>query len=754
MDNLQKFIKDYFRLLNLRDMPEAVFGRYEKYIKDNDFPNKDVKSWKDFIDPTTNTWQDLPDFSALSDDDLNLLYLDFLRTFSTISSHVSEMDDDTKNLISTYYGSGKLFDVPPISNTMKQQINDLINVILTNSSVASFADIQWGEDEILNEIVHGLKKPESDDARRLIFKIVDNLQKALNNQQYQQTLSPVLSTFDLAAIHQAIKPFGLADITPQNRTDLKSKAGKIFETLFKKNKTRDAFKKYEPGEKFVSEQIEAALSNTDYTGKINEKNYVPADYKDDLNFRQTVEKKLNDTYNDVLKKYLNLHRANLFIKPQAKAIFDALDKEKLKPTDGIAKILEKAGDVAKSLKGKQPFDAADHFKWMTEKLSDYKDHGMGKAIEGALRNGHQMKHIIEQLILDAVKEGKVKEAKTTMEVLSVMQYGLFTSRTMDAINKTDMTIFSDGKLSWNKNEGIKMVTSAFDKTIKFGIQGIGYAATAATNKIRRMGRTFDHSGKINEKSELRKTELAQQKTDFDSEKIRKDAAFDAEIRTNEATRTATGITDLNASKNNLANGEALEARRKQILDGRKANFDALEEIENDYNYWQNLETEKARIQNETQLLMNDLAAMPDPAANQLEILIAETKRREINKRRQQIQKIDNSINTVNAQYIAAGLTLDAEHNRIHTITPPATQSPYDLARMKRDNAQTAYDAQHDANEDLRNKINEYETATENIDTAQRQKQELQKAADEWDDKNKNDYLALMAHWDFLQSGNA
>ena len=55
MENLQKFIKNYFRLLNLQNMPEAVFTRYKKYIKDNDFPNKDVKSWKDFIDPTTNT---------------------------------------------------------------------------------------------------------------------------------------------------------------------------------------------------------------------------------------------------------------------------------------------------------------------------------------------------------------------------------------------------------------------------------------------------------------------------------------------------------------------------------------------------------------------------------------------------------------------------------------------------------------------------------------------------------------------------
>ena len=35
----------------------------------------------------------------------------------------------------------------------------------------------------------------------------------------------------------------------------------------------------------------------------------------------------------------------------------------------------------------------------------------------------------------------------------------------------------------------------------------------------------------------------------------------------------------------------------------------------------------------------------------------------------------------------------------------------------------------------------------------RQKNELQRAADEWDDKHKNEYLELMGYWDFLQSGN-
>ena len=745
MENLQKFIKNYFRLLNLRNMPDAVFDRYKKYIKDNDFPNKDVKSWKDFIDPATNTWKDLPNFSTLSDDEIDLLYKDLLQTFDAMNSHKRSLSEDSKNFVDAYFGKNKTFSVPSIPATEKQQIMTLLTLV-NNDEVPAY--LNWDEQPVIQEVLAGNKDVNNGTVKRIVFSIINQIKQAQQQGNLSQEAENKLAPLNLNNLQNIVNQE--IQVTAADRGNLRTNGAKIFKTLFDKKKVFEDFQKYETGEKFVSEQIENALSSTDYAD-INGKNYVPAQYKDDLNFRQTVEKKLNDTYNDVLKKYLTLHRANLFIKPEAKAIFDALDKAKIKPTDGIEKILKNAGDI--KLKGKQPFEAADHFKWMTDKLSDYKDHGMGKAIEGALRNGHQMKQIIEQLILDAVKEGKIKEAKTTMEVLSVMQYGLFTSRTMDAINKTDMTIFSDKGLSWNKNEGIKMVTGAFDKTIKFGIQGIGYAATAATNKIRRMGRTFDHSGTVNDKSNARKTELVQQKADFNSEKARKDAAFDAEITANEAQRTATGITDLNASKNDLTNGEALEARRKQILDGRQANFDTMDKIETDYNNRENLKNEITNILNDANVLKNTLQAMPNPMANQYDQVLADKIRKEFQEKEAEARKKINEVQQIEAEYTTIGLTLDAEHNRIHTITPPATQDLYDLNRMKRDNAQAAYDAQKQDNDNLRQKIDEYETATENIDTAQKQKRELQKAADEWDDKNKNDYLELMAYWDFLQSGN-
>ena len=747
MENLQKFIKNYFRLLNIREMPEAVFARYKKYIKDNDFPNKDVKSWaSDLMDSRTNTWKNVPDFAILSDDEIDLLYKTLLQTFDAMNSHSRNLSKDSKDFLANYYGDNKVFSVPKIPAADKNNILTLLNLV-NNDEIPVY--LGWDEQPVIQEVLAGNKSVDSSTVKRIVFNIINQIKQAQQQGNLSQEAQNKLAPLDLNRLQTIVNQE--IQVSDTDRANLRNSGAKIFEKLFSKKKFYEDFKRYETGEKIISEKIDEAISNTDYTGKVNEKNYIPAKYEDDLNLQQKIAQKWDETYSDVLKKYLTLHRTNLFIKPEAKAIFNALDKAEIKPTDGIEKILKNADSI--KLKGKQPFEAADHFKWMTDKLSDYANNGMGKAIAGALRNGHQMKHIIEQLIIDAVKEGKTKEAKTAMEVLSVMQYGLFTSRTMDAINKTDVNVFSDGKLSWNKNEGIKTVTSALDKTIKLGIQGIGYAATAATNKIRRIGSTFDHSGKINDKSNAKATELRQQKIDFNSEKTAKDAAFDAEIHTNEARRNATGITDINIARNNLASGENFESRRKQVLDARKARFEALDEIENDYNYWQNLENEKVQVQREAAILLHDLQSMTTPPANQLEVLMAERKRQELNQKRQRIQEINNAINTVHAQYVNAGLDLTTEYNRIHTITPPATQDLYDTERTKYANAQMAYDAQKNANDTLRNNITEYDEATENINNAQRQKNELQRAADEWDDKHKNEYLELMGYWDFLQSGN-
>jgi hypothetical protein len=107
------------------------------------------------------------------------------------------------------------------------------------------------------------------------------------------------------------------------------------------------------------------------------------------------------------------------------------------------------------------------------------------AYEGALKNGHQLRQVAMYVITMAAKDGEIAKAKTALEILSVAKYGLTCSRTLNAVREStkDMSILSDGNLSWNKNEGIQFVTKAIDKTAGFAIQGIGLAATGVRNFV-------------------------------------------------------------------------------------------------------------------------------------------------------------------------------------------------------------------------------------------------------------------------------
>lgn len=263
-------------------------------------------------------------------------------------------------------------------------------------------------------------------------------------------------------------------------TRFKDNYTKIFDTLLTKSKVREHFLG-QTNNPIIVRPLTEAIKQTDYENK-DSKDYVPVKYPDEKNWMQELEDWKNDTYEDYLRKFTNTSRGTrIFFSPWSQNIIKAFDKVKIKPTDGLEGILAKKDEISKKLVTSK--NSSDHFKWFTDTVEKLKNAGMGKAIEGALRNGAQMRHLVSGIIAEAVKQGKEKEAKTALEILSVAKYGLSSSRTMDAINKTDVNIFSDGKLSWNKNEGIQFVTKAFDRTIKTGIQGIGYAVTGTYNFI-------------------------------------------------------------------------------------------------------------------------------------------------------------------------------------------------------------------------------------------------------------------------------
>ena len=127
---------------------------------------------------------------------------------------------------------------------------------------------------------------------------------------------------------------------------------------------------------------------------------------------------------------------------------------------------------------------------MNKTLGELKN-TMPKAFAGALKTGRQMKAIVSELVIKAVRENKMDEAKTAMEVLSVVKYGYTTSKIMDALGNEKLSIFSDGGLSWNKNQAVQFVTNAMDKSIKAAFMGVGYLITMGGNAIRLNGSKFN-----------------------------------------------------------------------------------------------------------------------------------------------------------------------------------------------------------------------------------------------------------------------
>ena len=428
---------------------------------------------------------------------------------------------------------------------------------------------------------------------------------------------------------------------------------------------------------------------------------------------------------------MTAHRDNIFIKPEAKAIFKAIDKAKIKPTDGLPIIIEKAEDILKNLKGEQPFKAAKQFEWLIEKLTTYQKNGMGKAIDGALREGQKLNHIVEKMIEEAAKSGnedEIKNVKTAMEVLSVMQYGLFTSRTMGALKETmkDTSIFSDSKLSWNNNEGIKFVTGALDSTIKFGVKAAGYGATAAINAFRRYkGRNFENSGSLHDKSvEWQK----QNKLDRQFETI-KNISDRGEIANLKRDRDATGIVDITTAESQLTLLKNKEDICKQNFDRQKG----VLAIESDYQKHETLWKE-----------FDDFSKMHERIEKGL---ATPEEIQKWEKSEDRFEQIQQELDDIESKYARFGTNLDQEYKKINTIdasgkTPLANANEIknDLERITNERVQK--EEQITKYKDADNKINNLNDAI----------QKRHEAISNWDKNHKDYYQELMAYWDFLQSG--
>ena len=451
-----------------------------------------------------------------------------------------------------------------------------------------------------------------------------------------------------------------------------------------------------------------------------------------------------------MDKYIKLRGDRLYFSNSAQLIFKALTGTKFKPTDGLDKLLSSAGDIKKNLMYKSP-RAVDHFDWMNKTLGELKN-TMPKAFAGALKTGRQMKAIVSELVIKAVRENKMDEAKTAMEVLSVVKYGYTTSKIMDALGNEKLSIFSDGGLSWNKNQAVQFVTNAMDKSIKAAFMGVGYLITMGGNAIRLNGSKFN--GKTGRIKGARDTWIA----DNNAQRAVAIAHRDTENPIDEAARipfegtlhtlntAGFNATTINAKKVDRTNAKTDAENKKNTYDTAQQTYDNNQYIiDNDTN----LANQRTNLLNEIATLRTDITALENLLNNPA--TFATLPPATASALASQLMQKKTSKETELQAKDQQRIQIDAERAANAAAVNNARRAEPGL-RTARDNAQRDYNAAQTIFDDLDAKINDYENATENLKELNDRIQKRNDTVNNWDANHKDKYRELMAYWDMLETG--
>ena len=520
MADLKNVLFDYFAQRHFDLMPPNVHDRFEDISKNGDFTGHQ-KHWADNYEGRMAVA-----LAPLTNDEWEQLYDAFQETLQGMNASrnpsvgfASEYNDDTKKFIDRWFGDDtKTFTTDKATGSTKFAFDELANFLDANKNKLEvpfktnmsnvFSDGMTYE-KFYKDLRAG-KYNDNLEFRQKVRSVIQYIQYYgpqqgdpndpdpsywPKNVGYAPIVPPVVSVDVVAQLKPILDP---AALPPANRLDpdenkwyaithknthigwFKRDYVKLFDELLTNATIRKHFLAQAPD--LVRKSLETAIADTDYENKDSD-DYVSEKLVDDKNWRQKLKQWGQDTYENHLRRFTNPSRGTrLFFSPWSQNIMKALDKAGVKPTEGIDGILSKKDDP----KIQKALDASPktkkHFKWFTDTMETLKK-GMPDAYEGALRNGAQLRSIVSALIVEAAKQGKVEEAKTAMEILSVAKYGLLSSRTLEALQKTDVNIFGDDAYSWNKNEYIKPVAKAADRLAKTLIVGVGMIGAGAHNFI-------------------------------------------------------------------------------------------------------------------------------------------------------------------------------------------------------------------------------------------------------------------------------
>jgi hypothetical protein len=223
----------------------------------------------------------------------------------------------------------------------------------------------------------------------------------------------------------------------------------------------------------IADAIYRGLTAVDYK---NGKNKLAPIYPDKKNVFMSGADKVKKGAEDYLGKYAS-KGAREKMPNIARAVFDEISKAKIKPGDGLKKVIESADAIKANL----PAVVADMFDTMLKAL---KPLSKTDQFAKALKSGRAMRQLVEDLAEFGAENNKVEEMKQLQFLLNGLSYGLTGSSIRGELKKNPLTVFSDKGMSWNNNEGMRFMANATDKLLNLGFMATFNVANMVKNKIR------------------------------------------------------------------------------------------------------------------------------------------------------------------------------------------------------------------------------------------------------------------------------
>lgn len=756
---MNDFLLQYYMQLRFNHMPAEVRAKFNEYAKNDDFRGH-MKDWKKNL-MTNGANNPMPDPNEaggaweLSNDEWEKLFRAFQDAFRAMDADKKSFKDnkDANDFLNEYFGDLHLFSNGVASNDAEQEIQGNFKTFLeSNRQVLEVAFKQWGltdGDFSYSDLMSGIQDKKYNTSPKFQKKIKDVAQYVAYYMRQPDFVNSLPNAqTNLPDFEKVEKGFDDDQIDPQKLDYFKRNHRDLLDTLNKKSKIYSVFKTYDKGK--ISKLLDEATQKVDYGNKESD-DYVPPKRDDELTPWQQLSKNIGDTWSDYMDKYIKFRGDRLYMSNSAKAIVKALDdkKVKMKPTDGLGKLVENTDTIKANLLYKSP-TATKHFEWMAKTLKELQS-TMPKAFAGALQNGRQMRALVSELIMTAVRDGKMDEAKTAMEVLSVIKYGYTTSKIMDALGKENLSIFSDKGLSWNKNEGVQFVTNAMDKSIKAAFMGIGYGITIAGNAYNLHGSKFNRAtGRMKQAHD----DFIQANDDAKNKKIAErnieNPLAQQRIQAEQNVMAQTGITDATYAQHEQAyNTAKSDAKQKLTVmnDADKRLKDANQKLESYDDLTQQINSANQalpQIQQNLQQLQNALNnpntynGMPPQAANALAVDI----QRQITDLQQQERDIQQSLPQLQQQQQQLLANPDIQSA---LASRPQYQADFNAA-------QTSYNTAQQMADQLGDPVHKFKNAKNRVDELNRQIDARNDEINNWDDKHTDKFQELMAYWDFLETG--